>query len=139
MKFSRFLLFLASLLIINQGLAESSDDDNKSNNIGPAHYMELKPPFVVNVSDGERVRHMQITAQVKLNSADISQYVELHNPAIRHAMIMLLSGQPVAELRTVQGKEKLREQALITLQKLLEENIGAPGIEAVYFTGLIIQ
>ncbi len=106
---------------------------------GNSPYVELKPAFVVNVNDGDEVHHMQVDIQVKLASPDAAALIEEHQPAIRHALVLLLSGQEVKEVRTVQGKEKLRQEALEAVQKVLEENTGKPGIEALYFTGLIIQ
>ncbi len=106
---------------------------------GSSPYVEFKPPFVVNVNDGEEVHHMQVDIQVKLASPEAAALIEEHQPAIRHALVLLLSGQEVKEVRTVQGKEKLRQEALEAVQKVLEENAGTPGIEALYFTGLIIQ
>ena len=106
---------------------------------GSSPYVEFNPPFVVNVNDGEEVHHMQVDIQVKLASPEAGALIEEHQPAIRHALVLLLSGQNVKEVRTVQGKEKLRQEALEAVQKVLEENAGTPGIEALYFTGLIIQ
>lgn len=106
---------------------------------GSSNYVSLSPAFVVNVSDGERVHHMQLTVQLKLSGSDLAGYIEQHNAALRHEMVMLLSGQPVAELKTAQGKIKLSQQALTALQNVMTENIGVPAIEAVYFTDMIIQ
>lgn len=106
---------------------------------GSSSYLALKPAFVVNVNDGESVHHMQVDIQVKLAGPDAAGLIEEHMPAIRHALVLLLSGQDVKTVRTVQGKEKLRQEALEAVQKVLEENAGTPGIEALYFTGLIIQ
>ncbi len=104
-----------------------------------AVYVSLDPAFVVNVNDGLRVRHMQITLQVKLKQADFANYIEEHNPAIRHAMVMLLSGQETTKLKTAAGKQELMDEALVAIQQVLEENIGNTGVDAVYFTDLIIQ
>ncbi len=106
---------------------------------GSSLYVSLDPAFVVNVNDGAHVRHMQIKLQVKLKQPDFAGYIETHKPAIRHAMVMLLSGQETATLKTVAGKQKLMEEALAAIQGVLKENIGNEGIDAVYFTDMIIQ
>jgi len=124
-----FLLLLSPLAMAAAGGGGGSNSP----------YVEFKPPFVVNVNDGEDVHHMQVNIQVKLASPEAAALIEEHQPAIRHALVLLLSGQNVKEVRTVQGKEKLRKEALEAVQKVLEENAGTPGIEALYFTGLIIQ
>jgi len=58
-------------------------------------YLALKPAFVVNVVDGEEVHHLQVTMQVKLEDPGAGGLLEEHGPAIRHAMVMLFSGQAI--------------------------------------------
>lgn len=106
---------------------------------GSSPYLELKPAFVVNVRDGEEVHHLQASIQFKLEDPASAPLLEEHSPAIRHALVMLLSGQDMNQIRTVQGKEKLREAALAEVQKVLEETTGKPQVAALYFTGFIIQ
>ncbi len=106
---------------------------------GSSLYLSLDPAFVVNVNDGLRVRHMQVKLQEKLKQANFANYIEEHDPAIRHAMVMLLSGQETTKLKTAAGKQELMDEALAAIQQVLEENIGNTGVDAVYFTDLIIQ
>ncbi len=106
---------------------------------GTSLYVSLDPAFVVNVNDGTRVRHMQISLQVKLKQADFAAYIAEHDPAIRHAMVMLFSGQETSRLKTAAGKQELMNEALLAIQQVLEENIGNTAIDAVYFTDLIVQ
>lgn len=132
MTISRLLISLFCLLI---GLnAYASGGGTKVSN-----YLSISPAFVVNVNDGLTVRHMQVKVQLKLSSPDFGKYVEQHKAAIQHEMVMLLSGRPVAELKTIQGKETLRNEALAVIQKVMQENTRQKIVEAVYFTELIIQ
>ena len=60
-------------------------------------------------------------------------------PVIRNNLIMLLSSQKQAEVSTRDGKEKLRADALAEIQKVLKEQTGETGAEAVYFTIFVMQ
>ena len=60
-------------------------------------------------------------------------------PVIRNTMIMLLSNKDYEFIRTRQGKEALRMEVLEEIQGVLREQIGSPGIEAVYFTNFMVQ
>ncbi len=133
MPFVRILCALFLVSLAGNALAAAGGGG------GSSPYLELTPAFVVNVKDGEEVHHMQVEIQVKVANPEAAGLIEEHKPAIRHALVLLLSGQEVKEVRTVQGKEKLRKEALEAVQKVLEENAGTKGIEALYFTGLIIQ
>ncbi len=134
MPLTRLILIMIGFIVYASSHASASGGGG-----GNSLYVSLEPAFVVNVNDGQRVRHMQISLQVKLKQADFAPYIEEHNPAIRHAMVMLLSGQETKKLKTATGKQALMDEALAAIQQVLEENIGNTGIDAVYFTDLIIQ
>ncbi len=133
MPLIRLTLIIIGIMIHTHSHAQASSDS------GGSLYVSLEPAFVVNVNDGLRVRHMQIKLQVKLKQPDFAAYIEKYDPAIRHEMVMLLSGQETGKLKTVAGKQQLMDQALAAIQHVLQENIGNTGIDAVYFTDLIIQ
>lgn len=42
-------------------------------------------------------------------------------------------------LRSREGKEKLREEVLAEVRKVLEEQTGEAGVEQVYFTSFVMQ
>lgn len=105
----------------------------------PKIYFKLEPPLVVNVEEGDIIRFLQVDAQLQFAKQLAQPIIEKHMPAIRHAMIMLLSGQSVTEIKTSQGKEKLRESTLKVIQQVMTDTTGEPVVDAVYFTGFVIQ
>ena len=62
-----------------------------------------------------------------------------HMPLIRNELNMLYSGQVYEELQTDEGREKLRQQSLEAIQKVMRKEIGRPGVEQVLFTNLVMQ
>ena len=60
-------------------------------------------------------------------------------PAIRNNLVLLFSSQSYERVSTLEGKEALREEALGVVQEVLEQETGDPGVEAVYFTSLVMQ
>jgi flagellar FliL protein len=60
-------------------------------------------------------------------------------PAIRNSLVLLLSSQNYKTLSTLEGKEQIRSAALTVIQKILQERTGKPSVEAVYFTGFVMQ
>ena len=131
---SPVLLMLSTFLFSTTVLASASGGGG-----GTSPYYSIKPPFVVNVNDGDRVRHMQITTQLHAKDMSLLSQLDIHKPAIQHALIVLFSGQEVSEIKTVAGKQKLRKEALQTVQKIMKKNVGAPVVDAIYFTDFIIQ
>ncbi len=107
---------------------------------GPALYTSLHPPLVVNFKDSVGESHyMQITMEVMARDQNIINSVREHTPVIRNALILLYSGAVYEEVTTRDGKEKMLADGLAEIQKVMTEQVGEPGVEAVYFTALVIQ
>ncbi|MGM8227505.1 flagellar basal body-associated FliL family protein [Cellvibrio sp. ARAG 10.3] len=105
----------------------------------PAIYYPLSPAFVVNFEDRGRSRFLQAELTLLLRDPDVPKALDMHMPAIRNALVMLLSGQSFETLQTAEGKEALREQALVKIQEVLQQEIGKPGIEQVLFVNFVMQ
>jgi flagellar FliL protein len=102
-------------------------------------YLPLEPPFVVNFQKPQEARFLQISMEVMTKEAGTIEDVKKHMPAIRNSIVLLLSSQTQEALATPEGKETLRAAALAEIQKILQEFAGKPAVEAVYFTGFVMQ
>ncbi|WP_339615323.1 flagellar basal body-associated FliL family protein [uncultured Gilvimarinus sp.] len=104
-----------------------------------AIYFPLKPEFITSFEVRGRQRYMQVEMNLMFRDNSAVSDIELHMPAIRNALVILLRGQVYPELQTPEGKELLRQQALNTVRDVLEEETGKPVIEQVLFTNLVLQ
>jgi flagellar FliL protein len=102
-------------------------------------YLALDPPFVVNFQGAQEARFLQVAMEVMARDPLPIEDVKKHMPAIRNSMVFLLSSQTQEALASAEGKEQLRAEALARIQKILQEYTGKPGVEAVYFTGFVMQ
>jgi len=102
-------------------------------------YLPLDPPFVVNFESTQEARFLQVSMEVMAHEPSAIEDVKKHMPAIRNSLVLLLSSQNQKTLITLEGKEKVRAAALTAIQKILQEQTGKPGVEAVYFTGFVMQ
>lgn len=105
----------------------------------PIVYLPLDPPFVVNFENSEEARFLQVSMEVMARDSDVLEAVKKHMPAIRNNLVLLLSSQEYKTLSSFAGKEAVRTAALAEIQKILNEYTGKPGVEAVYFTGFVMQ
>ncbi|MGH1441247.1 MAG: flagellar basal body-associated FliL family protein [Cellvibrionaceae bacterium] len=105
----------------------------------PAIYFPLKPPLIVNYEARGRQRFLQAEITVMAREDDVIEAIEIHMPMIRNSLILLFSGQVYEELQTDEGRELLRQAALVELQSIMEKEIGKPGVEKVLFTNLVMQ
>lgn len=122
-----------------QDADEQVEEDEQIEKRKPAIYIPLDPPFVVNFEGGGRVRFLQITVEAMTRDADVVEIVEKHMPIIRNNLVLLFSNQTHEQMSTIEGKEQLREEALLEIQNVLEQETGDKGIEALYFTSLVMQ
>ncbi len=106
---------------------------------GSSPFIPLNPPIIVNIVDGQRIRHMQVIIEIKLVDPANSNKIDLHKGPIRHELILLLSSQEAATISSAMGKEQLRKDALVAIQKVLQDLEGDPIVESLYFTNFIIQ
>lgn len=106
----------------------------------PALYTSLHPPLVVNFTDSTGERHfMQVTMELMAREKDVIEAVRTHAPAIRNRLILLYGNTDYEAAITREGKEKMLSDALAEVQAVLRDTIGRDGVEAVYFTNLLIQ
>ncbi len=102
-------------------------------------YYAFDPAFVVNFQDSSAVRFLQVTIEVMSRDPLAIEAVKTHMPVIRNSLVLLLSSQTPENIMTREGKEKIRSDALKEIQKVMTEQTGSPSIEAVYFTGFVMQ
>jgi flagellar FliL protein len=126
-------LYLLSLLLCLHIPLSVAEDASKS------LYFAMEKPFVVNLSGSDALTYLQVNVQFKLKKADFREKLQKQLPAVENTLVMLLSDQTVASIKSVQGKQALRKTALKSVQQVCKKLIGDPTIDAVYFTGFIIQ
>ncbi len=102
-------------------------------------YVTLDSPLIVNVLSRDTIHFLQVTTEFQLKAPVLAAKVKAHMTAIKHNLIMLLSEKRFSELQTIEGKKRLREEALKTVQQVMKEKTGDPSIENIFFTSLILQ
>jgi len=106
----------------------------------PALFASLHPPLVINFHDSYGDSHfMQMTLEVMAREQSLVDAVRDHAAVIRNALILTFSNLEYETVNTREGKQEMLDDALAEVQTIIENETGETGIEAVYFTGLIIQ
>jgi flagellar basal body-associated protein FliL len=107
---------------------------------GPALYVSLEPPFVVNFAPGQPARFLQITAQLMTRDAATAQLLKDNDPLVRNDLLMLFATQTYEGISAAEGKETLRNAALNAVRNVVKTEGGSPdNVEAVYFTSIVMQ
>ena len=102
-------------------------------------YLSLDPPFTVNFTGNSRARFLQVTVDVMTRNPLVEGRLKQHMPVVRNNLVLLFSSKTSSELSTMEGKQALQQETLASIQKVLTDETGDKGIEAVYFTSFVMQ
>ncbi|HET7266962.1 MAG TPA: flagellar basal body-associated FliL family protein [Rhodanobacteraceae bacterium] len=104
-----------------------------------AEYYTLDPSIVVNFTDARAIRFLQVGVSLMSHDPAAIKAAQAADPAIRNTLLLLFSSQKYDVLATADGKRKLQQEALAKVQDVVQQSLGRPGIEAVYFTSFVMQ
>jgi flagellar FliL protein len=93
-------------------------------------------PFVVNLSGSEN--YLQVGVVYALETNEISEAIKAHLPAVRSRVLLRLSSKTVAELTSLEGKQKLTEEILDDARQSLDE-AQRKGVVTMHFSAFVIQ
>ena len=104
-----------------------------------AIYLDFDQPFIVNFVDEGQLRYLQVSVSVMTMDPKVVDAVKRHTPLIRNNLVMLFSGQTRDTIISREGKEKIRKEAELEVQKIMKEKTGRTGIKSLYFTSFVMQ
>jgi flagellar FliL protein len=132
MSISRIPLLLVLLLLALPAAVAAEEGARPQ----PA-YHELSPSLVVNLPTG--AKYIRCDVQLMTLEPELLAEIQLHAPAIRDTLLMLISEQDGATLKTAEGKEKLRQDALDATRGLMKGLVGKGVIDELFFTAFFVQ
>lgn len=149
----KLLLGIIILVILAvAGLAAAyllSGDDNDAESTETAEapkaapiYYDVKDPFIVNFGkqSNDAVRYLQVKMKVMARNQQAIDDFVAHEPAIIHELLLLFFSQNYDDLNTSEGTRELQQATLETInQQLATLADNQQGLEAVYFTSLVMQ
>ncbi len=113
--------------------AESkAEDEPDPEFIGPVVDLE---PFVLNLADHDQLRYLKVAIKLQLDRPQEETDFTIKLPAIRDALLVLLTSKESRSLRTVDGKMLVRHEIGGRVNTIMKKG----KIQQVYFTEFIIQ
>lgn len=105
----------------------------------PPIFIPLKPAFVVNLGALDQGRFLQAEIEVMTRNPDMEAAIDNLTPMIRNGIIMLLAHQSAESVSTRERMDALQQELLAEVNRILEINGSASGVEQVYFTSFVTQ
>jgi flagellar FliL protein len=107
--------------------------------VSKVEYHTFKPPFVVNFFVEGKQRYLQISLTAMVREPGVMDALILHTPLIRNKLVMLVSGESLDELQTIEGKKQLQVKLTKAVQEIMQQEIKKPGVETILFDSFVIQ
>ncbi len=92
-------------------------------------------PFVVNLADPDQLRYLKVAIKLQLDRPQEETDFTIKLPAIRDALLVLLTSKESRSLRTVDGKMLVRDEIGGRVNTIMKKG----KIQQVFFTEFIIQ
>lgn len=102
-------------------------------------YYSLSPSFVVNLQNERGIRFLMVEIDLMSRRDDVFPRVEQYEPRIRNDLLMLFSKLDREAIATAEQRQQLQDEALATINAVLNAESGKGGVDAVYFTKFVIQ
>jgi flagellar FliL protein len=92
-------------------------------------------PFIVNIHDGKELRYLKVKLEFEIASPAAKEEIDPFQAPMRDAILVLLSGKNLEDIAGTDGKNKLRNEVMATVAKVVP-----PGkVNRVYFTDFVVQ
>lgn len=133
--------WIVMLLALSLPCAALANEEAKEDDAKKVSYVSLNPPFVGNfaLDGGPKLRVYKADVALRVTGAEAEKEVRKNEPLIRNQLVSLFSQQTVDGIGDVDGKEKLRQEALKQVQQVLNEETGKPVVEDLLFNNFITQ
>ena len=131
------LILCSMILMLTLSHARAAEEEAPAPN--SSAYVSLGDPMVLNLSSSRRLTFLQISADVLVSDADAEETIKLHVPAIRHSLIILLSEQKAADIKSPARREEIRQQATLLVQALVADLSGSKDVGEVLFSSILVQ
>lgn len=132
-----WILLMLALTLPTAALAEEA----KEGDAPKVSYISLSPPFVGNYGlDGTaKLRVFKADIALRVTGPEAAAAVKANDALIRNQLVALFTQQTSDAMSSVDGKEKLRQEALKQTQQVMNDETGKPMVEDLLFNNLIIQ
>ena len=91
-------------------------------------------PFLANLADEGNSRYLKMAIQVEF-VGEPPAYFDARLPQIRDVILTLVTSKTFADIRTPEGKERLREDVIDRINHVVAQE----AVKSVYFTEFIVQ
>lgn len=104
-------------------------------------YFGLEPDIVTNYigNSNQKLGYVRVTIELMLEDAALMNVAEHHEPLLRATVIDILGRQPEEKVKSLTGREEIRQECLQKLREFLKKETGKEVVKDVIFTKYLYQ
>lgn len=129
------ITLLPALSMASGGAAEEEEEEGAKPKVA---YVNMEPAFVTNFTD-EKIRYIRTDVSIKVKGNKTKDAIQAHVFAIRHHLVMLLNRQTEQDLRSIEGRAQLAQDATAEVIAVLQAEENPTDVEEVLFTSFVIN
>lgn len=96
-------------------------------------------PYVVNLQQENGDQFLQVALTLQVNDAETADAIKTFMPLVRSRLLLALSSKKASELSSVDGKKKLIQEIIASLNQPFMPNSKPQQVSDVFFTSFVIQ
>jgi len=121
-----------------EGEGGAADTDGEGGSEFRTIYYNFPEDFTSNLKDSEGLLQVNIAASTRRDYR-VVLWMKKHELAIRSAVLIAIADTPEEDVYSLVGKDRLQKRLTAAINKVLTENEGFGGVDAVYFKSFIVQ
>ena len=118
---------------------EEPEEDEETEAANEEFYYDMSKAMVVNFPKGSGASLIQVSVSLLVKGPETLEAIKKHEPMIRNNLLMAISAQGPANLKTREGKEDLRETMLDEIGKVMERMTRKNKVKNVFFTTFVMR
>ena len=141
-KIILFVLMLISCLSPLTSQAQEGGGEGGEGAAQPAGigYYSLDPEFITNfLNEGPTLGYVRVKVDLMVDNAADIELLKRHDPLLRDAINTLLGSQTLDEVKSQEGREKIRRKCKAKVEELLTQEEGRKIIRDLLFTNYLYQ
>lgn len=101
-------------------------------------YYSFEEGFTSNLADSTGLVQITLAASTTYDGR-VLQWLKRHELAIRSAVLVELASTPEDDVYSVEGKQRLQQRLVKAINRVLTEQEGFGGVDAVHFRSFLVQ
>ncbi|MDE2405388.1 MAG: flagellar basal body-associated FliL family protein [Sphingomonadales bacterium] len=101
-------------------------------------YFTFPDDFTSNLKNSSALIQVSLACSTHRDGR-VLMWLKKHELAIRSAMLAVLADTPEEDVNTIEGKDRLQKRLTQAINKVLTDQEGFGGVDAVYFKSFLVQ